>query len=136
MQCVLDRVGSISSPINHSVDLLLGVGIDISQEPVAQDVGFDTVGKLKLAVLLEVHELGLWVLLSSRRSLDNVRVVAFDRLSGGLVCLNGELKDGDGSLKSLNRLDQVALAELRRCGNLSLVERATEREDRAILVDL
>ena len=118
------------------MDLLLGAGIDVSQKPVAQDVGFNTVGKLKLAVLLEVHELGLGVLLSSRRSLDNVRVVAFGRLSGSLVCLNRELKDSDGTLEGLNRLDQVALAELRRCGNLALVERATEREDRAILVDL
>ena len=136
MQCVLDRVGSISSPINHSVDLLLGVGIDISQEPVAQDIGLHTEGKLELAILLKVHELGLGVPLCSGRSLDNVGIFGFGWLSSGLLCLDRKLQNGDGTLKSLNRLDQVALAELRRCGNLALVERATEREDRAILVDL
>lgn len=133
---VLDRVRSISSPINHGVDLLLGVGIDVSQKPVAQDISFNTVGELKLTILLKVHELGLGVLLCSRRSLDNVGVVAFGRLSGGSVCLDRKLKDSDGSLESLNGLDQVALAEFRRSGDLSLEERATEREDRAIFVDL
>ena len=118
------------------MDLLLGVGINVSQKPVAQDISLNTVGELELAVLLKVHELGLGVLLCARRSLDNIGVVAFGGLSGGSVCLDRKLKDSDGSLESLNRLDQVALAELRRCGNLALEERATVREDGAIFVDL
>jgi hypothetical protein len=104
------------------VDLLLGVGIDVSQKPVAQDISLHTVGELELAVLLKVHELGLGVLLRAGRPLDNVGVVAFGGLSGGIVCLDRKLQDGDGSLESLNRLNQVALAELRGCRNLSLEE--------------
>ena len=60
-QSVLDLVGCISRPVDYSVNLFLGVGIDVSQKPVAQDVSLHTEGKLELTVLLKVHELGLGV---------------------------------------------------------------------------
>lgn len=133
---LLDLVGSISGPVDHSVDLLLGVGIDVSQKPVAQDISLDAESKLELTILLKVHELGLGVLLCTLGSLENVRVIALCRLGGCVVCLNRELKNADSALESLHGLDQVALAELRWFRDLSLVERTTEREDGAILVDL
>jgi hypothetical protein len=133
---VLDLVGCISSPVDHSVDLVLSSGIDVSQEPVAQDISLNTEGKLELAILLKVHELGLWVLLCSRRSLENVRVIAFCRHSSCLVGLNRKLQNSDGTPESLDRLDQVALAELRRRRDIAIKERVAEREDGAIFGDL
>jgi hypothetical protein len=118
------------------MDLLFGVGIDVCQEPVGQDISLHTESKLELTVLLKVHKLSLGVLLCSLRALDNVGIVAFSWLGSRRVCLDRELENGDGSLESLNGLDQVALAELRGCRNLSLVEGTTERKDRAIFVDL
>jgi hypothetical protein len=133
---VLDLVGCISSPVDHSMNLILSSGIDVSQEPVAQDVSLNTEGKLELTILLEVHELGFRVLLCSRRSLENVGVIAPCWLSSCLVCFDRKLQNSDGTPESLNWLDQVALAELRRCRNISLEERVTEREDGAIFGDL
>jgi hypothetical protein len=136
MISVLDLVGCISSPVDHSVNLILSSGIDVSQKPVAQDVSLNTEGKLELTILLKVHELGLRVLLCSRRSLENVRIIAFCWHSSCLVCLNRKLQNSDGTPESLNWLDQVALAELRRCRNISLEERVTKREDGAVFGNL
>jgi hypothetical protein len=133
---LLNLVGCISSPVDHSVDLVLSSGIDVSQEPVAQDISLNTEGKLELAILLKVHELGLWVLLCSRRSLENVRVITFCRNSSCLVGLNRKLQNSDGTPESLDRLDQVALAELRRRRDIAIKERVAEREDGAIFGDL
>jgi hypothetical protein len=122
MESVLDLVRRISSPVNHSMDLVLSSSIDVSQEPVAEDISLNTEGELELTVLLKVHELGLRVFLCPRRSLENVRVIALCWLCSSLVCLNGKLQNSDGTLESLDWLDQIALAELRRCRDLSLEE--------------
>jgi hypothetical protein len=135
-QFILNLVGCISRPVDHRVNLLLGAGIDVGQKPVAQDVGLDTEGEPELTILLKVHKLSLGVLLCSRRSLNNVGIVGFGWFGSRSVSLNRKLENGNGSLESLNRLNQVALAELRGCRNLSLVDRAAKREDRAIFVDL
>jgi hypothetical protein len=115
---------------------ILGVGIDVGQQPVAQNVGLNTESKLQLSILLDVHQLGLGVLLSSRGSPEHVGVFDVRRLGGRLICLDRKLKGARGTLECLDRIDQVTLAELRRRGDLAFVEGAAEGEDVAIFVDL
>jgi len=115
---------------------VLGAGIDVREKPVAQNVGFNTECKLQLAILLDVHQLGLGVLLSSGSASEHVRVFDVRGLSSCLLCFDRELKGARSTLESLDGIDQVTLTELRRRRDLALVERAAEGEDIAVLVDL
>lgn len=115
---------------------VLVAGVDVGQKPVAQDVSLDAEGKFQLSILLDVHQLGLGVLLSSRGTLEHVRVFDIRRLSGRLLCLDRKLEGVHSALESLDGVDQITLAELRRRRDLAFVERTAEGEDVAILVDL
>jgi hypothetical protein len=72
---------------------VLGVGVDVRQQPVAQNVSLDAESKFQLPILLNVHQLSLGILLSS-----------------------------SGAPESLDGIDQVTLAEGRRRRDLALVE--------------
>lgn len=116
---------------------ILGGGIHVGQKPVAQNVSLDAESELQLSVLLEVHQLSFGLLLGSRGSLEHVRVVTLgSRLSSRLFGFDRKLEDVHSPLECLDRLDQITLAKLRRRRDLAFVERATEAEDAAVLVNL
>jgi hypothetical protein len=115
---------------------ILGVGVDVGQKPVAQNVSFDAEGKFQLSILLDVHQLSLGILLSSSGAPEDVGVLNIRGLSSGVLCFDRELKDAGSTLESLDRVDQVTLTESRRGRDLALVERAAEGEDVAILVNV
>jgi hypothetical protein len=101
---------------------IFGVGVDVGQEPVAQNVGFDAESKFQLPILLDVHQLSLGILLSSSGAPEHVRVFDISGLSSGVLCFDRELKDAGSALESLDGVDQVTLAEGRRRRDLALVE--------------
>jgi hypothetical protein len=101
---------------------ILGVGVDVGQKPVAQNVSFDAEGKFQLSILLDVHQLSLGILLSSSGAPEDVGVLNIRGLSSGVLCFDRELKDAGGTLESLDGVDQVTLAEGRRRRDLALVE--------------
>lgn len=131
-----DKVAGLGDVVDDTVDDVVGLGVDVGQQPVVQDVGLDSPGEGQGAILLDVvHQAGLGVLLSARGAGELVGLGSLDTLGGSLAG-HGQGQDAGSSVQGGDGVDEVTLAEGALSRDLSRVEVVTEGEDVAILTNV
>lgn len=128
------RLGDV---VNHTVDSVLTVGINIRQEPVVLDVGLDSPGETELSVGLdEVDQLGLRVRDGASGTLEHIGLLLLGRLGRDRVHGDGKLQLVGSTLQRGSRVREVTLVQRIALGDLAGVERVSIRKDLSVFSDL
>jgi hypothetical protein len=110
--------------------------VDISQEPVAQDISLYSPGQGQLATSLNIDEACLWLRYSTLGLLDGEGVLGFLWLRGSGASRYWEVQNADCGLESSDRLNGVTLALGGRSRDVSSVEGISKTEDRTVTTNL
>lgn len=114
----LHEEGGVGDVVDHTVNLFVGSGINVRQQPVVEDISLDPPGESQSSVRLdEVDQAGFGVLLGTGSSLEGVGLGSLGSL-GGCLSSDGELQHLGSSRECLGRLGESALVQgaLRRDG--------------------
>ncbi|KAI6774521.1 hypothetical protein HG531_001370 [Fusarium graminearum] len=115
----VEELSSLGNVINNTDDLVSLGSIDISQQPVVENISLNSPSELQLAVINKVSKLSLWLANCARCSCELVVLVTLlDSL--GLISLNGKRKNLDSVLKSIDGILLVSLGQ--RTRHLSVKE--------------
>jgi hypothetical protein len=131
---VLNLVCRLIDVVNNTNNFISLGSIDISQQPVVDNISLNSPCELEFLVLInEVGELSLRLANSTLGTSEGVVVLAL-LLSLGLVSLNGERKNINSVLKSIDRVLLITFSE--RTWNLAIVEAVSIGEDISIRANL
>lgn len=129
--------GKVADVVDDTVNLLVGGSVDVSEQPVVDDIGLDSPGQGQSSVLLgNVDEAGLGVADSTRGALESVLLSSLLGLGGGAFSLDGETQDVDSTLERVRGVGEVTLRQGALCGNLAGEEAVSVRKDSAISANL
>ena len=132
-----DLVCCVGGIVSHRQDVLTCRGIDIREEPVIPCISLNPPCKIKCAFwALEVHQPGLWVLMSTSRSRNVESLRSICRCCLGIRSGNLQLKDTRYALERLDRINMVSFGDWRGSRNISCIERVPVGENGAVLANL
>lgn len=75
---ILDLILGGCNIINDAMDLIILIGINICEEPVITDIGFNSPGEMQATVLLEINKLGRRVGECTRCALEHICRITFN----------------------------------------------------------
>lgn len=131
-----DEVAGLGDVVDNTVDDVVGLGVNVSQQPVVEDIGLDSPGESQGTVVLDVvHEASLGVRLSTSGASELVGLGTLNGLGGSLAS-DGQSQDAGSSVQGIDGVGEPTLAQGALGGNLSGVKVVTVGEDVAILANV